>query len=80
MLSAAYYFSLNKNKLYLPLITASLYAVTDEIHQIIVPGRACQLRDWVIDTAGAILGIAIYYLIYSVIKRIKLKHPGEDKI
>lgn len=35
---------------------ASLYGVTDEIHQIFVPGRCCDPIDWLVDTAGAVLG------------------------
>lgn len=38
---------------------ASLYGVTDEIHQSFVPGRACQVRDMVIDSAGALIGVVI---------------------
>ena len=36
---------------------ASLYAITDEVHQRFVPGRSCQATDWAIDTAGAALGL-----------------------
>ncbi len=35
---------------------ASLYGITDEIHQIFVPGRMCDSTDWLVDTAGASLG------------------------
>lgn len=38
------------------LLTA-LYAVTDEIHQGFVPGRHATLTDWLIDGAGAALGL-----------------------
>ncbi len=38
---------------------ASLYGVTDEIHQSFVPGRACQVRDMVIYSAGALIGVVI---------------------
>jgi VanZ family protein len=42
------------------LALASLYAVTDEIHQSFVTGRAGTVSDWAIDTAGAALGVAAY--------------------
>lgn len=42
---------------------ASAYAVTDEVHQIFVPGRVCDLADWMVDTAGALLGAAICMLV-----------------
>ncbi|MBQ6943402.1 MAG: VanZ family protein [Ruminococcus sp.] len=40
------------------LIFCGLYAVSDEIHQYFVPGRACMLRDMLIDTCGSLAGIA----------------------
>lgn len=40
-----------------------LYASSDEIHQIFVPGRGPQVKDVFIDSSGALLGIAIYYVI-----------------
>lgn len=36
-----------------------LYACSDEIHQYFVSGRSCEIRDVLIDTAGAILGSLI---------------------
>ena len=45
-----------------------LYAVTDEIHQLFVPGRACMATDVLIDGAGAALGILLFCLIYFLIR------------
>lgn len=42
------------------------YSITDEVHQLFVPGRACRIFDVVIDTAGGISGILIYVLIVCV--------------
>lgn len=39
-----------------------LYAVSDEIHQYFVPGRSCQLQDVLVDSAGAITAILIWWL------------------
>lgn len=36
-----------------------LYACSDEIHQYFVPGRSSEIRDILLDTAGAILGTLI---------------------
>lgn len=36
-----------------------LYAASDEVHQLFVPGRGGQLKDVLLDSAGAIVGIAI---------------------
>lgn len=42
---------------------ASLYGITDEIHQIFVPGRTADPLDWLVDTCGAALGAFIAYAI-----------------
>jgi VanZ family protein len=39
---------------------ASLYAVTDEVHQLFVPGRAGSPLDWLVDAAGAGTGVLLY--------------------
>lgn len=50
-------------RLLLPLILGVLYAVSDEIHQLFVSGRACKLADVLIDFAGALLAVVIGCLI-----------------
>ena len=45
---------------------ASAYAVTDEIHQIFVPGRYCDPADWLTDTLGASCGCGIYALAHAL--------------
>lgn len=45
---------------------SALYAGSDELHQAFVPGRACQLSDFLIDTAGVILAIIIYQTIATI--------------
>lgn len=35
---------------------AALYGITDEIHQMFVPGRNADPLDWIADAVGAILG------------------------
>lgn len=55
-----------KNKtIVLATVFSGLYAISDEIHQIFVPGRACLIKDMFIDLAGSILGILIIHLIYK---------------
>lgn len=60
---------------YLPVAISAAYAVTDEIHQYFVPGRACRLLDVGIDTCGAIFGVAVFSLGVYLIKRIKNTAP-----
>lgn len=47
----------NNKKAYNAIIICILYAISDEIHQIFVPGRSCQLLDMTIDSTGSITGI-----------------------
>ena len=47
---------------WLPVVASAFYAVTDEIHQYFVPGRACRALDMGIDTCGAMFGTAIFVL------------------
>lgn len=37
-----------------------VYAISDEVHQMFVPGRGPQVKDVFIDTGGACLGALIY--------------------
>ncbi len=44
------------------VIICFLYAISDELHQYFVPGRACRLLDIFIDTSGGAFFCLIYYL------------------
>lgn len=48
---------------YLAVVGASVYAVTDEAHQAFVSGRSCELRDIIIDTLAAGVGVGVVMLI-----------------
>lgn len=54
-------------KNYIAIIICIIYAISDEIHQLYVPGRSCQILDMIIDTFGSMIGI--YLLLF-----IKHKH------
>lgn len=56
----------------LPLAGGVFVAVTDEMIQYFVPGRACRILDVGIDTLGCALGIVIITLIQAIINQ-KLK-------
>lgn len=60
-----------KYSLFMSILLSFLYACTDEIHQIFVPGRSAQFRDVLIDTLGASFGTLIAYLIIKLITKIK---------
>ncbi|MPW27203.1 VanZ family protein [Alkalibaculum sp. M08DMB] len=53
----------------LALLICILYAISDEIHQLYVPGRSGEIRDVLIDSIGSSIGISIF----ALIKKIKLK-------
>lgn len=53
-------------KSYISIIICILYAISDELHQLFVPGRSCQVLDIIIDSIGSILGI---YLLSFIIKK-----------
>jgi len=68
-------FSLCENKKWhvFSFVSTVLYACTDEIHQIFIPGRAGRVSDILIDAAGALIGIAVYYLIIIIIQTVRRK-------
>lgn len=39
------------------------YAISDEIHQLFVPGRGGQVKDVIIDSAGAGVGVGVYWVV-----------------
>ncbi len=56
-----------------------LYAASDEIHQLFVPGRSGEVRDVMIDFSGAVLGIALSMLVFLLICRIKKKRTEKNE-
>ena len=58
-------------KSFLAIIICILYATSDELHQLFVMGRSCELRDVFIDSLGSVSGIIIYNLIEKNKKNIR---------
>ncbi len=58
------YMVINTKLVLLSLLICFLYACSDEIHQLFVPGRSGEARDVLIDTLGACLGVSFYYLVF----------------
>jgi VanZ family protein len=56
----------------------ALNAVSDEIHQLFVPGRSSEVRDMLIDCVGVLFGILLMLLIRVVYIACK-KHRVERK-
>lgn len=57
--------SVARQALVLAIVTASIYGVTDEVHQFFVPLRESSWLDWLADTAGATVGALSWRFIRS---------------
>ncbi|MEE1503034.1 MAG: VanZ family protein [Acutalibacteraceae bacterium] len=69
------YFAIKDNsKPFLSILISLGYAITDEIHQLFVPGRAFQLIDLTVDLGGIILGATAFYILHTIINIKKIKH------
>lgn len=63
----------------LAVVIASLYGVTDELHQIFVPGRTCDPLDWLVDTVAALLAAVLVMAFVKLRQKRKNSHPrGAD--
>ena len=60
------------SSLYTILIVA-IYGMVDELHQLFIPGRFCDILDWTADILGGLAGLMIVYII---IRSIKNNFPG----
>lgn len=49
--------------IFISLLICIVYAISDEIHQLFVPGRGAQVMDVFIDSGGAFAGIILYQII-----------------
>ena len=54
---------------YLTIIISSLYAVSDEVHQLFVEGRAFQISDILIDSIGAVMATAALSALIFICKK-----------
>ena len=63
------------------LVLASVYAATDEWHQLFVPLRDANALDWLADTVGAAVGVTIMWLVSPLTERLDrhlvLPKPGD---
>ncbi|MCK9279705.1 MAG: VanZ family protein [Melioribacteraceae bacterium] len=57
------YFNKNKKNVFIVILIVAIYALADEIHQIFIPGRYCELFDIFADIIGGLIGLGIAYLI-----------------
>ncbi len=50
-------------------LAGTIYAATDEFHQLFVPGRSGQLRDVLLDSAGVLVGIFVFCALAHLLKK-----------
>jgi len=55
--------AISPRHVWLSILLSAFYALTDEIHQIFIPGRAFQWLDLVMDSLGILLGLALYVFV-----------------
>ncbi len=67
----ALYHSCGYQRPVLSVVLSSVYAVTDEVHQLFVEGRACQISDMIIDSVGAAAGIAVLTVMIMIYRKIR---------
>lgn len=57
----------------LAVIISALYACADELHQTFIPGRSGQIKDVLIDTAGAFTGALTAFILFFIWQKLKNK-------
>jgi VanZ family protein len=62
------YVGLKKYAWLYTLIFCLSYAVFDELHQLFIPGRDCDIFDWLSDAGGILLGIGFIRLFITIFR------------
>jgi VanZ family protein len=51
------------------VLIVSFYAALDELHQIYIPDRSCDILDWASDTTGVIIGVILMSILIMIIEK-----------
>lgn len=62
------------DKIAISLITGILYASSDEIHQLFIPGRSAMITDVMIDTLGVLVGCFLVFFGTALKNSLTKKH------
>lgn len=57
-----------------------LYAVSDEVHQLFIEGRSGQLSDVVLDSCGAVFGIAVVLFFVWITRKRRQRRKITEKV
>lgn len=60
-----YYVDIKKARIYCLFVVLG-YAISDEIHQYFIPGRAMAIRDVAIDFSGGVVGFIVNWITYKI--------------
>lgn len=67
----------NRYNLMLSWLIATVYAVSDEVHQLYVPGRSGQVSDVCLDSCGVLAGVLIVLVVTGAYQK---KHLTDKKL
>ena len=57
---------------------AAVYAALDELHQLFVPERVCDMQDWCVDSSGALLGVVCAALLLKLFRAYRLRRQAKN--
>ena len=77
LMSNVFYSLKGQVHIVLSIACCAIYSISDEIHQLFIVGRSCQITDMLIDTIGAIFGIFLIYIFVCFIKKKKIKEKNK---
>ena len=60
--------TIRKNALLFTLLFVFAYGILDEVHQLLIPGRSCELLDFMADILGGIIGIITVKILVHLYK------------
>lgn len=61
-----------RNRYIISIGIVAAYSITDELHQYFIPGRSCELRDVLVDSAGAFIALIIVFAAEKINNRLKI--------
>ncbi|QDI90378.1 VanZ family protein [Salicibibacter halophilus] len=50
-------------------VLCTVYAITDEVHQLFIPGRSGEVSDVALDSIGSMVGIGVYVVVWKMTKK-----------
>jgi VanZ family protein len=73
LLSLAFHFQkkikiLYSKPFFSTVLLIAVYGMLDELHQLYVPGRYCDINDWIADVLGGLVGVGIVLIIKKLSK------------